>query len=222
MSDSLWPHGRRKWQPTPVLSPGKFHGWRRLVGYSPWGCKELDITEQLHSLYHQGSSWLSCHKQASPTLFLCGLLSVFCSFSCQVSLGDISQGSSYLSVWVRGTMKEGPAAEPLPSEMQLLGERLVNAKSTGHISYLGVWLIHAGHWPGIPLWLFITMKSASDCSLAWRAKVSSHAWGQMYLPFLGHFPVVSVRYWPQARPSCSKCRPYLWCQGCLLCKVGSK
>ena len=27
----------RKWQPTPVLLPGKFHGRRSLVGYSPWG-----------------------------------------------------------------------------------------------------------------------------------------------------------------------------------------
>ena len=26
----------------------KSHGWRSLVGYSPWGCKELDMTEQLH------------------------------------------------------------------------------------------------------------------------------------------------------------------------------
>ena len=26
----------------------KLHGWRRLVGYSPWGPKELDTTEQLH------------------------------------------------------------------------------------------------------------------------------------------------------------------------------
>ena len=32
----------------PVLLPGKFHGQRSLVGYSPWGCKELDMTEQLH------------------------------------------------------------------------------------------------------------------------------------------------------------------------------
>ena len=39
---------RRKWQLTPVLLPGKFHGWRSLVGYSPWDCKELDTTEQLH------------------------------------------------------------------------------------------------------------------------------------------------------------------------------
>ena len=36
---------RRQWHPTPVLLPGKSHGQRSLVGYSPWGCKELDMTE---------------------------------------------------------------------------------------------------------------------------------------------------------------------------------
>ena len=41
---------RRKWRPTPVLSPGKFHKQRSLVGYCPWGCKELDTTEWLHLL----------------------------------------------------------------------------------------------------------------------------------------------------------------------------
>ena len=39
---------RRKWQPTPVFLPGKSHGQRSLVGYSPWGCKESDMTEQLN------------------------------------------------------------------------------------------------------------------------------------------------------------------------------
>ena len=39
---------RRKWQPTPVFLPGKSHGWRSLVGYSPWGHKESDTTERLH------------------------------------------------------------------------------------------------------------------------------------------------------------------------------
>ena len=39
---------RRWWQPTPVLLPGKSHGWRSLVGYSPWGLEELDKTERLH------------------------------------------------------------------------------------------------------------------------------------------------------------------------------
>ena len=48
-----------KWQPTPVLLPGKSHGWRSLVGYSPWGRKESDTTERLHftsSLYSIGNS----------------------------------------------------------------------------------------------------------------------------------------------------------------------
>ena len=37
----------RKWQPTPVFLPGKFHGQRSLVGYSPWGHKQLDMTQWL-------------------------------------------------------------------------------------------------------------------------------------------------------------------------------
>ena len=37
----------RKWQPISVLLPGKFFGMRSLAGYSPWGRKELDTTEQL-------------------------------------------------------------------------------------------------------------------------------------------------------------------------------
>ena len=36
---------RRKWQPTPVFLPGKFHRQRTLAGYSPWGLKVLDTTE---------------------------------------------------------------------------------------------------------------------------------------------------------------------------------
>jgi len=43
----LW---RRKWQPTPVVLPGKFHGRRSLVDYSPWGLKESHTTERLHFL----------------------------------------------------------------------------------------------------------------------------------------------------------------------------
>ena len=35
-------------QPTPVLLPGKSHGQRSVVSYSPWGHKESDTTERLH------------------------------------------------------------------------------------------------------------------------------------------------------------------------------
>src|SRR5574338_171021 len=42
------PYRRRQWHPTPVLLPGKSHGWRSLVGCSPWGLWESDLTERLH------------------------------------------------------------------------------------------------------------------------------------------------------------------------------
>ena len=38
---------RRKWQPTPAFFPGKFHGQRSLVGYSPWGHKKSDFVTEL-------------------------------------------------------------------------------------------------------------------------------------------------------------------------------
>ena len=38
---------RREWLPTPVFLPGEFHEQRNLVGYSPWGRKESDMTEEL-------------------------------------------------------------------------------------------------------------------------------------------------------------------------------
>ena len=39
----------KEMQPTPVFLPGKPHGRRNLVGYRPWGRKELDITERLYT-----------------------------------------------------------------------------------------------------------------------------------------------------------------------------
>ena len=46
--------GEGNGKPTPVLLPRKFHGWRSLVGYSPWGHKESDMTELLqNTTYHK-------------------------------------------------------------------------------------------------------------------------------------------------------------------------
>ena len=45
---------RRKWQSTPGLLPGKSQGQRSLVGYSPWGRKELNTTEWLHFPFTYG------------------------------------------------------------------------------------------------------------------------------------------------------------------------
>ena len=48
----------RKWQPTLVFLPGKFHGQRSLAGYRPGGCKELNMTEWLtkHTRFSGGTS----------------------------------------------------------------------------------------------------------------------------------------------------------------------
>ena len=43
---------RRAWQPTPVFLPGESHGQKSLVGYSPWGLKESDMSEQPSTHMH--------------------------------------------------------------------------------------------------------------------------------------------------------------------------
>ena len=60
---------RRQWQPTPVLLPGKSHGRRSLVGYSPWGRWQSDTTEQLH--FH---SSLSCIGEGNGNPLQCSCL----------------------------------------------------------------------------------------------------------------------------------------------------
>ena len=63
---------RRQWHPTPVLLPGKSHGWRSLVGCSPWGREEWDTTERLHfhfslSCIGEGNgNALQCSYQENP------------------------------------------------------------------------------------------------------------------------------------------------------------
>ena len=60
---------RRQWHPTPVLLPGESHGWRSLVGCSPWGRKESDMTEQLH--FHFS---LSCFGEGNGNPLQCSCL----------------------------------------------------------------------------------------------------------------------------------------------------
>ena len=77
---------RRKWQPTSVFLPRKSHGWRSLVGYSPWGCKESDMTEKLHFHFQPRWSLTSLkgslpakqnpvHLKGEASLCECGVLS---------------------------------------------------------------------------------------------------------------------------------------------------
>ena len=49
---------RREWLPTPIFLPGEFQGQRRLVGYSPWGHKMWDMTEQLSLFFAKKLTFL--------------------------------------------------------------------------------------------------------------------------------------------------------------------
>ena len=60
---------RRQWHPTPVFLHGKSHGWRSLVGCSPWGREESDMTERLP--FHLS---LSCIGEGNGNPLQCSCL----------------------------------------------------------------------------------------------------------------------------------------------------
>ena len=60
---------RVKWQPSPVLLPGKSHGWRSLVDCGPWGHEEPDTTEWLHFPFS-----LSCIVEGNGNPLQCSCL----------------------------------------------------------------------------------------------------------------------------------------------------
>ena len=60
---------RRHWHPTPVLLPGKSHGWSSLMGRSPWGHYKLDTTERLH--FHLS---LACTGEGNGNPLQCSCL----------------------------------------------------------------------------------------------------------------------------------------------------
>ena len=60
---------RRQWKPTPILLPGKSHGWRSLVGCSPWGRWGSDTTERLHFRFS-----LSCIGEGNGNPLECSCL----------------------------------------------------------------------------------------------------------------------------------------------------
>ena len=63
---------RREWQPNSVFMPGKSHGQRSPAGYSPWGHREWDMTEQLNTqiilIRGRRKGWRTC-LCAVPALF---------------------------------------------------------------------------------------------------------------------------------------------------------
>ena len=59
---------RRKWQCAPVFLPGEFHGEKSLVGYSPWVCKDLDMTKRQTSLVEILCEFLKTNNESPSNI----------------------------------------------------------------------------------------------------------------------------------------------------------
>ena len=87
----------RKWQHILIFLPGKSHGQRSLVGYSPWGCKGSDMTEHVcahtHTCAHTRNSLhlLFPNSQSFPPLSR-SLLAI-------TNLCSISEKHIYCLIW---------------------------------------------------------------------------------------------------------------------------
>ena len=96
---------RRQWHPTPVLLPGKSHGWRSLVGCSPWGCKEWGTTERLHfhfslsSIGEGNGNPLQCSCLENPRDGGVWWASVYGVIQSRTRLKQLSSSSIYVLIF---------------------------------------------------------------------------------------------------------------------------
>ena len=82
---------RRQWHPTPVLLPGKSHGWRSLVGCHLWGHTESDMTEATSQQQQQQQQQLWVRSGPKTSLGL------FCSTFSQLIVVQLSQSVAWWS-----------------------------------------------------------------------------------------------------------------------------
>ena len=99
---------RRQWQHTPVFLPGKFHGLRSLVGYSPWRCKESDTTEQLHFDFHfYVCIYMYCNMITTKISLIFVTTNSYTIFSCNANF------KIYLVTTFNSTVEYGSPQPPL-------------------------------------------------------------------------------------------------------------
>ena len=149
---------RRRWHPTPVLLPGKFHGQRSLVGCSPWGRWGSDTTERLH--FHFS---LSCIGEGNGNSLQCSCLenprdggawwaAVYGVAQSQTRLKQLGS-SSRIKTYIRFQWRKGckPTGPVLPREC-------VNIIIIT-ISH-SIWFLGSSHSPYTPV---VTVSSLNRC-----------------------------------------------------------
>ena len=80
----IWVLSLGAWQPTSVLLPGKSHGQRSLLGYSPWGREESDAPEATE--HSHGTRMTDVLASASPVIWDC---KIPCSSVLNVLMGNM-------------------------------------------------------------------------------------------------------------------------------------
>ena len=116
----LW---RKKWQPTAVLLSGKFHGWRSLVGYSPWGRKESDMTE-----------WLQFHHLSN--LQIKTLLTLW-GFPCGSVVKNPPAMQEPQETWVQSLGREDPLEKSMAIQSSILAWRIPWTEEPGGLQSMG-------------------------------------------------------------------------------------
>ena len=100
-------HWRRKWQSTPVFLPGKSHGQGSLTGYSPWGLKESDTTEQLSLsvffMVQLAHPYLSTGKTIALTrwTFVCKVMSLLFNMLSRFVIAFLPRSKHLLISWLQ-------------------------------------------------------------------------------------------------------------------------
>ena len=98
----LIPWGR-KWQLTPVFLPRKFHGQKRLAGYSPWSHKQSDTAEHAHVCTHTHTHTISHKRWELRTDHWNGQLGITDAFDKSYFTGNLDTRT--LLEWVQDRMR---------------------------------------------------------------------------------------------------------------------
>ena len=136
---------RRQWHPTPVLLPGKSHGRRSLVDYSPWGLEESDTTERLH--FHFS---LSCTGEGNGNPLQCSCLenprdrgawwaAIYGVAQGQTRSVGLSSSTSMCKPWGKETIPEALHLVPA-GEKKDNGQKRFWGDSDGELSKTDEWL----------------------------------------------------------------------------------
>ena len=149
---------RRQWHPTPVLLPGKSHGQRSLVGYSPWGRWELDMTQWLHfhfslSCIGEGNgNPLQCSWWENPRDSTTWWAAIYGVAQSRTQLKRLSSSSSWSIVFLVLAWSKLIAVACAISALLLIP-----------ISYFQSWCYSLGLIPAIPLLEILPLLSQPTC-----------------------------------------------------------